>query len=96
MQVEINSRDFDPAQVHQILKFYLGRLNDQILKLHISLERLQNEQFSVTLMVTSKYGDKIEFHDIETDMQSATQRILNRLVRHLQRQKQRQQYLGAI
>ncbi len=96
---EINSKHIDSARVKQILKFYLGRLDDQIMKLAINLDdQVKNNetQFVVRLKTTLNNGSTIEFTEIQKDILVATQRVLDRLVRHLQLQRKRQRYMRQL
>ena len=96
---EINSKHIDSARVKQILKFYLGRLDDQIMKLAINLDdQVKNNetQFVVRLKTTLNTGSTIEFTEIQKDILVATQRVLDRLVRHLQLQRKRQRYMRQL
>ncbi len=99
MLLEINSKHIDSARVEQILKFYLGRLENQIMKLSIDLndrEQNQETQFMVRLQTTLNNGSTIEFMEIQKDLLIATQRVLDRLVRHLQLQRKRQRFMRQL
>jgi len=98
MNLEINSEHIDSSRVKQILKFYLGRLDNQILKLTVNLDKLeqQDSQFRVSLKVVLNNGSRLEFMNVQNNLLVATQRVLDRLVRHLQLKRKRQRYLRHL
>lgn len=96
MQIEIISEDTGSSSVKKILKYYLSKLEDQILKMTIHIERYENpqgHQYHVRLNAILINGSPVKFNDIQKDIQKATQRTLDRLVRHLQFQRRRQDCL---
>jgi|GEM_PF-2005495 len=96
MQIEIISEDTGSSSVKKILKYYLSKLEDQILKMTIHIERYENsqgQQYHVRLKAILINGSPVKFNDIQKDIQKATQRTLDRLVRHLQFQRRRQDCL---
>jgi len=96
MQIEIISEDSGSSSIKQIVKYYLSKLDDQILKMTIHIERDENphgHEYHVRLNVILINGSAIKFNDIQKDIQKATQRTLDRLVRHLQFQRRRQDCL---
>ena len=96
MQLKINSEDIDSSGLKRILNFYLSRLDDQVLKLTIRLEKFEQSreiQFRVHLNAILNDGSRFKLTDMQNDKQQVTQRILDRLVSHLQFQRRRQRYL---
>jgi len=79
-----------PSQQHldsiqQILMFYHVRLKDRVqflnLNLHEVPDRLDNDNFRVELDATLLSGQRINLEEVQTDLLTATNRILNRLIR---------------
>ena len=95
MQLQIIHNDIDTSHVEHMLKFYLGRLEGEVLKLTILFEQFdaRDYHYSVQLKALTRDRSNVEFINIHADLLVAMHRVLNRLVRHLHLQQKRSNYL---